>query len=134
MAALFRLQRMMMAMLMLASFLAGSGLSFLPPDTQTANQEETSEACPPCEIFFRKLEKNERNGKLSQVVRVQERGEPKSGTGFMFDWATGALMRTCNYLQRLYGEATYTCVCLGRNGLHNSSTRGQAGTRFRTES
>ena len=62
------------------------------------------EACPPCELLFRQLESTGKNGKLTQDVRVQERGEPKSGTGMMFDWGTGALVRTCDYLRDLFGE------------------------------
>lgn len=67
--------------------------------------------CPPCELFFRNLEEahEDGNGKLSQVVRVQERGEPKSGTGFMFDWAMGTVVHTCNYMKGLYGEAKRVC-------------------------
>ena len=57
----------------------------------------------PCEFLFDNLEKNEENGLLSQTVRVQERGEPKSGTGMMMDWAAGALVQTCEYLQDQYG-------------------------------
>ena len=72
-----------------------------------AKHDPREERCPPCANFFRKLEKDEENGLLSQVVRVQERGEPKSGTGMMFDWATGVLVRTCSYLQKLFGEERY---------------------------
>lgn len=115
--ALLLLQSMIMVtMLMLAAVLAGTtGLSSSSPDLTSVvsqvGQGWREEWCPPCEFFFRKLKKNEDGtGKLSQNIRVQERGEPKSGTGMMYDWATGALDQTCNYLQRLYGEAT--CVLL----------------------
>ena len=90
-----------MSALMLVSFLAMGGLS---PALSVVNEGPTEEGCPPCELFFRKLEQQGENGKLSQVVKVQERGEPKSGTGFMFDWATGALIQTCRYLQGLFGK------------------------------
>lgn len=93
-------------MVRLAAFVALAGLCSSQADTPSVEQEPGEEWCPPCEFFFSKLEENEENGKLTQVVRVQERGEPKSGTGMMFDWATGALYETCNYLQRFYGEAT----------------------------
>ena len=66
------------------------------------------EACPPCELLFRKLESTGNDkGKMSQDVKVQLRGEPKSGTATSFDWGTGALVRTCDYLQRLFGEITW---------------------------
>lgn len=112
------LLQLMMAMLLLVSFLADGGLSRSPPNPPAVSKEPTEERCPPCELFFRKLEGTGDNGKLTQVVRVQERGEPKSGTGFMFDWATGALMRTCNYLQRLYGETMYA-LAMNRTGHTN---------------
>lgn len=65
--------------------------------------ERSHEKCPPCELFFRKLESTGRNGKLVQEVKVQQRGEPKSGTSFMYDWATATLLRTCDYLKYLFG-------------------------------
>ena len=64
-------------------------------------------ACPPCELLFRKLQPTKKDGKLAQVIRVQERGEPKSGTGMMFDWATGSLMHACDYLKHFFGEGAY---------------------------
>ena len=89
---------------MLASFLAVIDLSSSEPVVSSiVNEDPTVEPCVPCELFFSNLEINEENGLLSQVVRVQERGEPKSGTGMMFDWAAGALVQTCNYLQQLFG-------------------------------
>ena len=66
--------------------------------------ESTEERCPPCELLFSKLEKTGRYGKLAQEVRVQERGEPKSGTGFMYLWASATLIHTCDYLRELFGE------------------------------
>lgn len=60
--------------------------------------------CPPCELLFSKLQSGGRDGKLIQHVKVQERGEPKSGTGFMYFWATATFIRTCRYLQGLYGK------------------------------
>ena len=41
-------------------------------------------------------------------VEVQERGEPKSGTGFMFEWAGGMLMHACDYLNMVFGESSCT--------------------------
>ena len=65
--------------------------------------ERSQEKCPPCELFFRKLEATGEDGKLVQEVKVQQRGEPKSGTSFMYDWATATLLRTCDYLKYLFG-------------------------------
>lgn len=86
------------------------GLSSSQNHPSSVEKEPGGEWCPPCEIFFTKLEKNAETGKLNQVVRVQERGEPKSGTGMIFDWATGALDETCNYLKRFYGVMCATIV------------------------
>lgn len=96
----------MLQLMMLISFLALTGLSSPQSGVLAVNEEHDEEFCPPCENFFRKLERNEENGLLSQVVKVQERGEPKSGTAMMFDWATGALVRTCSHLQTLFGKET----------------------------
>eukprot|EP00903_Cladosiphon_okamuranus_P021789 g20035.t1 len=43
---------------------------------------------------------------MQSNVEVQERGEPKSGTGFMFEWATWALGHACTYLVQAYGQGT----------------------------
>lgn len=108
MAAAFSF-RLIKISLALRAFLTLGGLSLSQSKIISVDLEPTEDSCPPCELLFRKLEKNEETGKLAQVVRVQERGEPKSGTGLMLDWATGALDHACIYLQRLYGEA----ACLG---------------------
>lgn len=71
------------------------------------------EDCPTsCELVFEKLGEGI-NGSPSgnrsiQHVEVQERGEPKSGTTFMYQWAMAALSRTCVYLRKAYGEES--CV------------------------
>ena len=59
--------------------------------------------CLPCDSIFSKLEPSGKGGKLFQKVQVRERGEPKSGTGFMFSWAGETLVRTCRYLQWAFG-------------------------------
>ena len=59
--------------------------------------------CLPCDSIFSKLEPSGDGGKLFQDVKVRERGEPKSGTGFMYSWAGGTLVRTCRYLQWAFG-------------------------------
>lgn len=60
--------------------------------------------CPSCGVLFSKLEPMGRKGMLVQDIKLQERGEPKSGTGFMFDWGTEALVYACKYLQLMFGE------------------------------
>lgn len=61
--------------------------------------------CHPCASTFGKLEVSPGGGGgMFQHVDIQERGEPKSGTGFMYEWATAALAQSCIYLQRAYGR------------------------------
>lgn len=78
----------------------------LPQELESGSDGEAGPSelvCPQCDIFFSKLEPTGDGGKLVQDVKVQERGEPKSGTGFMFFWAGGTLVQTCRYLQMMYG-------------------------------
>ena len=116
----FQLQ-LVRSMLLLVLFLAWIGLSS-PISSISVVKQETTEWCPPCENFFRKLEKDEGQAKLTQVVRVQERGEPKSGTSILFDWSTGALVATCEHLKRFYGETTYR--------MHFGTAAGRAMNNF----
>ena len=104
---------LMLTKLVLVSFLAVGGQSSSQLHISVVEEEPKEKGCPPCELFFHKLDKNEETGNLAQVVRVQERGEPKSGTGMMFDWATGALDQMCKHLQLLYGEVTCLSVQAG---------------------
>lgn len=98
----------MKSVMLLVACLAVGGLSSTTPDTSVAKEGfVTEEACPPCELLFRNLKRISSDGKLAQVVRVQERGEAKSGTDMMFDWATGALVRSCDYLKYFFGEETH---------------------------
>lgn len=63
--------------------------------------------CRPCASIFGKLEVSpDGGGKMFQHVDIQERGEPKSGTGFMYEWATASLAQSCIYLQRAYGRGS----------------------------
>ncbi|CAM9470199.1 unnamed protein product [Scytosiphon promiscuus] len=74
---------------------------------QPENREPlASEACPnSCSDVFSKLEDGPPGRPTkTQRIQVQERGEPKSGTGFMFEWATIALGHSCMFLQNAYGE------------------------------
>ena len=79
--------------------------SLSPPQVVDGVREVVpkEEICLPCDSIFSKLEPSEKGGKLFQKVQVRERGEPKSGTGFMFSWAGGTLVRTCRYLQWAFG-------------------------------
>ncbi|CBN79477.1 hypothetical protein Esi_0254_0001 [Ectocarpus siliculosus] len=81
----------------------GSGGAWSSLETgSTGLRKLQADECPPCETMFGKL-----NG-AQQHVELQLRGEPKSGTSFMFEWAVNALMVTCEELGRLYGEGTCT--------------------------
>ncbi|CAB1114377.1 unnamed protein product [Ectocarpus sp. CCAP 1310/34] len=92
----------------------GSGGAWISSESgSTGLRKLQGDECPPCETMFGKL-----NG-AQQHVELQLRGasriqyqEPKSGTGFMFEWAVNALMVTCEELGRLYGEGT--CTVRGR--------------------
>lgn len=63
--------------------------------------------CLPCEDLFTKLEAGP-DGRLSQVIEIQQRGEPKSGTSMMAHWADAALEETCTFLGSMYGSETCT--------------------------
>ena len=99
-----RLLRVTTFAMLLSSGLAASGLPVLLQNVSAAFEVLTAEACPPCELLFRNLKHTGDSGKMVQDVKVQERGEPKSGTGLMFAWASGSLIRTCDYLQQMFGE------------------------------
>lgn len=90
--------------------LAAKGVSSSRMHWKVSTSENIEEPCPPCELLFSKLEKTGRHGKLAQDVRVQERGEPKSGTGFMYFWASATFIHTCDYLRELFGEEPYSLV------------------------
>ena len=102
------LRQQLVTMLLVTSDLAASGVFWSPRQLLVQKETPVQDICPPCELFFTKLEDTGGNGKLSQFVAVQERGEPKSGTGFMYFWAIATFIKTCDYLKGLYGEET--CV------------------------
>ena len=62
--------------------------------------------CPlHCEDLFSKLRDGPAgDGGKIQEVNISERGEPKTGTGFMTGEASEALAHFCHYLQRAYGQ------------------------------
>ena len=91
-------------MMLLTSSLVVDGAHSSPRRLQVSNEEHTDYPCPPCGLLFSKLEKTGSNGKLAQDIRVQERGEPKSGTGISFYWAWAALIHACGYLEEIFGK------------------------------
>lgn len=77
----------------------------------------SAQDCPKkCDLLFGRLESGTDEGGQFQVVGVQERGEPKSGTTFMYEWGAVALNKSCVYLQRLYGLET--CRMENSHGKH----------------
>lgn len=103
------LRQQMVTTLLLIGYLAVNGVSSSSRRLLHNKEASAHEVCPPCELLFSKLEDTGANGKLSQVVHVQERGEPKSGTGVMYFWAIATFLKTCDYLRELYGEETCWC-------------------------
>ena len=65
------------------------------------------EECLPCVDLFSRLEAGP-DGRLSQVVDMQQRGEPKSGTTMMGIRAKAILRHTCELLGEMYGSETCT--------------------------
>ena len=108
-------------MLLMISCLAVNGVSSLDTLRRQAAVEHIVGACPPCGLLFGKLERTCRGTKLSQYVKVQERGEPKSGTGIMYSWATAALMHACDYLQEMFGEEMHDVPFLVGRGKDGDS-------------
>ena len=63
------------------------------------------EECLPCVDLFSKLEAGP-DGRLSQVIEMQQRGEPKSGTTMMGIRAKLILRGACQLLGAMYGDET----------------------------
>lgn len=86
----------------------------VPQQNVSFSRRPERETCPKdCELLFTKLEDRPHGGNgrnKIQTVEVQVRGEPKSGTGMMAEWAWGALAHACIYLQRLYGKSSCRIV------------------------
>lgn len=92
-----------------SAFHDNQGRSSLPGSKDAAEtvevQTSLNKACPEsCEDIFPLLQPAVR-GKI-QNVDIQVRGEPKSGTGMMAEWAWGSLAHACLYLERLYGKSS----------------------------
>lgn len=64
--------------------------------------------CPSCASLFTRLTTSDVDGRKSQRVDVQVRGEPKSGTGFQYSWARSAVLLSCEYLKHNFGEESCT--------------------------
>lgn len=77
----------------------------MPVFQPEAKPLQTSECPEHCEDLFSKMTDKlaGKRGKV-QEVGIVERGEPKSGTGFMMRKGTEALAHFCHYLQRAYGQ------------------------------
>lgn len=79
---------------------------------------ELQEGCPPCDLFFSRLD--EQPGGLYgkgrvQTVEMQMRGEPKTGTTFMFHWSHVLLVKTCEYLNGFFGVGSCKVEESGRD-------------------
>lgn len=69
-----------------------------------ASQSYLQEPCPEkCSALFGKLETTPFGEQVQDIV-INQRGEPKSGTSFMFEWGQGSLIHACDFLQSLYGR------------------------------
>lgn len=78
-----------------------------PPPTLDFKPLTSPPDCVPCESLFRRLEVDPSQPPgldMVQHVEVVQRGEPKSGTGGMFEWATGSLYHVCQHLNQHYGR------------------------------
>lgn len=65
--------------------------SFL--DQIERNSKHLDSACPSCARLFEGIRGGGAMGRRGVMrVEVQQRGEPKSGTRYMFEWATSSLM------------------------------------------
>lgn len=70
--------------------------------------------CPLCDVIFTELEHFVEG--VGRVV-TRERGEPKSGTGFMMNLTASALLHACDYLKRTYGGDS----CYIRTTVHHDA-------------
>lgn len=75
--------------------------------TVAADSQFDDDSCPPCDLIFSKV-LDYGQGVRRQYVDLMERGEPKSGTGFMFEWAGGCLEHACDYFKEMFGESSCT--------------------------
>eukprot|EP00903_Cladosiphon_okamuranus_P020051 g18417.t1 len=71
--------------------------------------EDDPAECPRCVDLFSKLESGP-DGRLSQMVEIQQRAAPKSGSTMMGNRANGVLRGTCDWLNSLYGSETCTII------------------------
>lgn len=80
-------------------------------EAQALGASSNNGACPEsCEDIFPLLQPAAR-GKV-QDVEIHVRGEPKSGTGMLAEWAWDALAHVCLYLERLYGKSSCSIAWL----------------------
>ncbi|CAM9983186.1 unnamed protein product [Ectocarpus sp. 12 AP-2014] len=70
-----------------------------------------------CEELFSKLQGTP-DGRLRQHSQLQLRGEPKSGTSFVYQWARRVLEHTCEHLQAMYGSESCRTENISEDGKH----------------
>lgn len=63
--------------------------------------------CPSGKLLFAEFDRSSHGMDRSRHIVMLERGELKSGTGFMFDWAANSLFHACEYLKEVFGEDNY---------------------------
>lgn len=88
-----------------AAFVIGLLAGVVTPVTCSFFADSNREDCPTCDALFPLVETTP-SGERVGVVHYQQRGEPKSGTGVVFDWATKAISEACSYLNHYFGEGS----------------------------
>lgn len=75
--------------------------------------------CPPCDLIFAGSQPS--TGAFRHLD-IKVRGEPKSGTGFMLEWAASALFHARDYLRDTFGEGSCGVhFVMDPSGLHDLS-------------
>lgn len=64
-----------------------------------------SDECPTCDALFTQIRVSADGQRIQDTV-LQVRGEPKSGTTFMFAWVRAMLKFTCFRFNHAFGENT----------------------------
>lgn len=92
-------------MKLIAAVVSGLLAAAVSPLTWRPVRGSEAGDCPACDALFSYLETTP-TGERVHIAYQQQRGEPKSGTGIAFDWATNALFHACSYLKYYFGEAS----------------------------
>lgn len=86
-----------------------------PMETQTHGEASAgatvrvtncSLTCLPCDILFSTLDYDSNRSRV-QVVKLQERGKPKSWATYMFEWAGDRLKHACEYQTKHFGDVSW---------------------------